>query len=87
MCSMLHVWLSGWTNKPNQTKPNHGSADYLMVSPCGGTGVVTTQSLWNFGEQVATGVVLLPILWFSCVSFHQCTIFTDHSTINNNLQS
>ena len=21
-CPVLHIWLNGWTNKPNQTKPN-----------------------------------------------------------------
>jgi hypothetical protein len=41
-----------------------------MVSPCGGTGVVTAQSLWNFGEQVANGGGFAPNTWFSCVSFN-----------------
>jgi len=51
-----------------QTKPNHGSADYLMVSPCGGMGIVTAQLLWNFGEQVAIGGGFSPnTLVFMCI--------------------
>jgi hypothetical protein len=65
MCPMLHVWLNGWTNKPNQTK-------ITFIWPAA-TGIIALK--WPAAACVAATKISAVSyeLWFSwCITTSTC---------------
>jgi len=81
MCPMLHMWLNGWTNRPNQTKPNLKftynlgvPVIYIQVHSLPSTGSV------NSSTTVSLALLSLPSNRSSLVQILQ---FTQHPKLDS----